>query len=118
MAMQHYSGSCQCGAVTFEADLDLDRTVTCNCSRCRRLGSILSFTPAPSFHLFSGEGATREYLFNTGEIHHLFCTTCGIEPFARAIGPDGSEMVAVNARCLDGVDLKSLHPVEHDGASR
>lgn len=118
MAVQHYCGSCQCGAVRFEADLDLDHTVTCNCSRCGRLGSILAFTPAAAFKLLSGEGAMSEYLFNTRKIHHLFCATCGIEPFGQAQGPDGTDMVAVNVRCLDGVDLKALTPTEYDGASK
>jgi len=45
MSEQHYKGSCQCGAVTFETDVDLDNTITCNCSRCQRLGSVLAFTP-------------------------------------------------------------------------
>lgn len=118
MAVQHYSGGCQCGAVRYEVDVDLDRTVTCNCSRCQRIGGILAFAPASAFSLTSGEGKTTEYLFNTGKVHHLFCTTCGIESFARGTAPDGTETVAVNARCLDGVDLKSLHPIEHDGASK
>ncbi|MDI4666849.1 GFA family protein [Xanthobacter autotrophicus] len=118
MAMQHYSGGCQCGAVRFEVDVDLDHTVTCNCSRCRPLGSILAFAPASAFHLVKGEGATTEYLFNSGKIHHLFCSTCGIESFARGTAPDGADVVAVNARCLEGVDLKALHPVEYDGASK
>ncbi|WP_188581466.1 GFA family protein [Azorhizobium oxalatiphilum] len=118
MATQHYTGSCQCGAVAFEADLDLDRTVTCNCSRCRKLGSILAFTPESSFSLNEGgETALNEYRFNTHKITHLFCATCGIEPMARATAPDGTPTVAVNVRCLDGVDLKSLTPHEHDGAS-
>ncbi|MFG1403870.1 GFA family protein [Xanthobacter sediminis] len=118
MAVQHYFGGCQCGAVRYEVDVDLDRTVTCNCSRCRRLGGIFAFVPKAAFRQVSGEGATTEYLFNTRQIHHLFCSTCGIESFAEGAAPDGTVMVAINARCLDGVDVKTLSPVEHDGASR
>ncbi|MEP9353280.1 GFA family protein [Xanthobacter sp. KR7-65] len=118
MAVQHYSGGCQCGAVRYEVDVDLDRTAVCNCSRCGKLGSIFAFAPASAFSLSSGDGRTTEYLFNTGKIHHLFCTTCGIESYALGTAPDGTQTVAVNARCLDGVDPKSLHPMEHDGASR
>jgi hypothetical protein len=51
------------------------------------------------------------------QIHHLFCATCGIQSFARGAAPDGTVMVAINVRCLDGVDVKSLSPIEHDGAS-
>ena len=54
------------------------------------------------FKLLSGEGATTEYQFNKHVIHHLFCSTCGIQSFAHGKGPDGIEMVAINARCLEG----------------
>ncbi|MEW6125098.1 MAG: GFA family protein [Pseudomonadota bacterium] len=117
MAATTYRGSCQCGAVRFTAALDLDHTVTCNCSRCRRLGSILAFTAAEGFTLEQGADATSEYLFNRHLIRHHFCRTCGIEPFARAAKPDGTPMVAVNVRCLDGVDASALTPTFFDGAS-
>ena len=117
MAVQHYTGSCQCGAVAFEVDVDIASPIACNCSRCRRLGSILAFAPRADFTLLRGEGATTEYLFNKGAIHHLFCSTCGIESFAFAKGRDGSDMVAVNVNCLDGVDPRALEFKVHDGAA-
>jgi len=33
MSARHYTGSCQCGAVTYAVEVDLDQTRTCNCSR-------------------------------------------------------------------------------------
>jgi len=51
-------------------------------------------------------------------MHHLFCAACGIESFARGTAPDGKEMVAINARCLDGVDLATLTLTPIDGRSR
>jgi hypothetical protein len=80
-----------------------------NCSRCAKLGSLLSFVPAPDFNLISGEGGTTDYQFNKQVIHHLFCSTCGIQSFARGKRPDGTEMVAIKVRCLDGVDPSALH---------
>jgi hypothetical protein len=117
MAVQTFTGGCQCGTVRYEVAADLGSTITCNCSRCGRLGSILTFAPAPSFTLLSGEGAMTDYQFNKHVIHHLFCATCGIQSFARGTGPDGSEMVAVNVRCLDGVDIETLSPQAVDGRS-
>ncbi len=117
MTAEHYHGSCQCGAVSFEVDADLDKTVTCNCSRCKRLGSVLAFAPKEQFRLLSGEDHLKEYLFNQKKIHHLFCSDCGIESFAYADGPDGTPMVAVNANCLDGVDPRALKSHVHDGAA-
>ncbi len=118
MTMQHYRGGCQCGAVTYEVDADLDQTITCNCSRCRKLGSVLTFTAAEKFTLLSGEHSQTEYLFNKHAIHHLFCKTCGIESFARGSKPDGAPMVAINANCLEGVDPRALKSHHFDGRSK
>ncbi len=117
MATQHYLGSCQCGAVSYEADVDLDQTITCNCSRCQRLGSVLAFAPRDAFLLKSGEDNLTEYRFNTKKLQHLFCKTCGIESFAYGDKPDGTSMVAVNVNCLDGVDPRALTSHHYDGAS-
>lgn len=117
MPERHYTGSCQCGAVRFEADVDVDQTITCNCSRCGRLGAILAFAPPEKFRLVSGEDAVTEYKFNRHIISHFFCKTCGIQGYSRGKMPDGSPMGAVNVRCLDGVDPFSLKPGFFDGAS-
>lgn len=117
MAMQAYTGGCQCGAVRYQVTADLDQTITCNCSRCGKLGSILTFSPAEGFHLVGGENELTEFRFNKHVIHHLFCKTCGIQSFARGTGPDGREMVAINARCLDGVEPDALKPQKYDGRS-
>ncbi|MCX7645415.1 MAG: GFA family protein [Rhodobacteraceae bacterium] len=118
MAAQRYRGSCQCGRVAWEVDIDLAGAVSCNCSRCRRLGAVLAFAPRMAFTLHSGEGALSEYLFNTRTIRHLFCRTCGIEGFAFGAMPDGTEVVAVNVNCLAGVDARTLPVTAVDGAAR
>jgi hypothetical protein len=118
MPMKHYYGGCQCGAVKYEVDVDLDQTITCNCSRCQMLGSVLSFTPADKFTLLSGEQSQTEYLFNKYAIRHFFCKVCGIESFARGKMPNGSPMVAVNANCLTGVEPRSLKSHHYDGRSK
>lgn len=116
--MTRHTGSCQCGAVAFEADLDLTQpVVTCNCSRCRRLGARLAFTAAEGFTLLRGEDALTDYLFNKHAIRHQFCKVCGIESFAQGPLPDGTLMVAVNANCLDGVDAPALKTTLYDGAA-
>ena len=115
MTAEHHTGSCQCGAVAFEADVDISQPIACNCSRCQRLGSVLAFTPRTRFTLLRGEDALTEYTFNRHRIHHQFCKICGIQPFAFAEGPDGTPMVAINVNCLDGVDARALPVRLHDG---
>ena len=114
---QKYAGGCQCGKVRYEVSAEIGEVMSCNCSRCGRLGSLLTFVPARDFKLLSGETAMTEYRFNKHLIHHLFCSTCGIQSFARGKGPDGAEMVSINVRCLDGVDVDSLKVKKFDGRS-
>ena len=114
---QTYSGGCQCGKVRYEASLALGEVISCNCSRCARLGSLLAFLPKSDFKLISGEGAMTEFQFNRHVIHHLFCATCGIQSFARGKRPDSAEMVALNVRCLDDVDIDTLKVKKVDGRS-
>ncbi len=115
--LKMYTGGCQCGAVRYEVKLDLENpVVACNCSMCGRAGTLLSFVPASQFELKSGEDELKDYQFNKKHIHHLFCTECGIKSFARG-EKAGEPMIAVNTRCLDGVELKELTVREFDGRS-
>lgn len=116
MTAQTYSGGCQCGAVRFEAvGINTDQAIACNCSRCGRLGAMLCFVPETSFTLEKGADSLTEYRFNKEVIQHVFCKVCGVQPFARAKGPDGTPMVAVNIRCLDGVNVHDFKPAPYDG---
>ena len=116
--MTRYTGGCQCGSVRYEVDCTLDHPISCNCSRCGKLGSVLVFAPKDDFRLLSGEGDLTEYRFNTGTIRHLFCKVCGIESFAYGKGRDGAEMAAINVNCLDGVDPRTLSVTFYDGKAR
>jgi len=112
-----YTGSCHCGAVRFDVTMALEGAVTCNCSICSRTGAVLAFAPASAFRLHSGEDALTDYQFGKKRIHHLFCARCGVRSFSRGAMPDGTPMVAVNLRCLEGVDLAGLPTRAHDGRS-
>lgn len=116
--MNRHHGSCQCGAVSYDVSVDLGNTITCNCSRCQRMGFVLSFAPAADFQLSSGADALTEYRFGSKTIRHLFCRTCGVESFAEGTMPDGSAVVAVNVNCLDGVNPRELKSHHVDGKSR
>lgn len=117
MSAEEHLGGCHCGRVRFKATVDLATTMTCNCSICQKSGTILTFAPAERFTLLSGEADLTEYRFNKKVIHHLFCKTCGVRSFSRGQKPGGGEMVAVNVRCLDDVDIASLTPKAVDGRS-
>jgi hypothetical protein len=112
---KNYSGGCHCGQVRFDVTADLGNIYSCNCSICVKRGTLLTFVPAESFALRAGAEDLVDYQFNKRVIHHLFCGQCGVGSFSRGLGPDGKEMVAVNVRCLDGVDLSALKLTPFDG---
>jgi hypothetical protein len=112
-----HQGGCHCGKVRYEVKTDLGKIMACNCSICAKQGLWLTFVPASEFKLISGEDALRDYQFAKRKVHHLFCSACGVESFGRGAKPDGTEMIAINVRCLDDVDVSKLAPRPFDGKS-
>jgi hypothetical protein len=118
MAVSTHHGSCHCGAVRYQVELDLEaEALSCNCSMCGRAGTLLQFVTPDKFKLEQGEANLSDYQFNKHVIHHLFCKTCGIKPFARGEGPRGPT-VAINVRTLEGIDTFTLKSKHFDGRSR
>lgn len=115
--MTKYTGGCQCGKVRYEVEMKIDKVISCNCSRCARLGSLLAAASATDFKLTAGEGEMTTFKFNKHVINHPFCSTCGIESFASGKGPGGKDMVMINVRCLDGVDANAFEVMKYDGTS-
>jgi hypothetical protein len=107
--LKTYRGSCHCGAVTFEADLDLAQTsYRCNCSICRRNRFWPAVARPDAFRLLTGESELTEYLFNTRKNQHFFCKHCGVRPFGVGNDTPVGKMYGVNIGCLDGVSEEAL----------
>jgi hypothetical protein len=113
-----YTGSCHCGRVKYEVEGEIDRAIECNCSICQRKGSLLWFVPREKFTLLTPEENAADYQFNKHVIHHRFCTTCGMHPYAEGVGPQGQKMAAINVRCLEGIDLAQVPRMQFDGRSK
>lgn len=112
-----FESTCHCGKLKAVVDEDMPtRGMTCNCSICRRKGTIHHFTTHDKVELTRPEDATGDYTFNHHAIHHHHCKDCGCAPFATGKGPDGKEMVEINLRCVKDCDLDKLELTEFDGA--
>lgn len=110
--LQTYRGSCHCGAVRFEADLDLTQpTFRCNCSICRRTRFWAAVARADGFRLLSGKSELTRYVFNSMKNEHFFCRHCGVRAFGVGNDTPIGKMYGVNLGCLDDVSDEQLATV-------
>ena len=107
-----YEGRCHCGAVRYTAITTLNGLFDCNCSRCRRIASVMSAVPASDFTLLAGGDNLTLYRFNHHAIDHLFCKTCGVQAFSRGTAGD-TPMVMLNVGCLEGAPMVDRSAITH-----
>jgi hypothetical protein len=112
--MKHL-GHCHCGKIAYEVEADMQPATECNCSICASRGYLLWFVPGDKFQLKTSEQDMSHYTFNSHHIKHYFCSRCGSATFGMAADKQGKPMVAVNIRCLDGIDLAAVERKPFDG---
>lgn len=110
---QRFEGSCHCGRVRFRVTGDLTLTTDCNCSMCTKKGILHVIVPPEDVDILSGRDELATYRFNTGIAQHYSCRTSGICPFY--VPRSHPDMIDVNVRCLEGVDVAGLSPTAFDG---
>lgn len=111
MATKTYRGSCQCGRVKFEADVDLSQgTGQCNCTSCwkRRWWSV--GVKPEAFRSIQGEQELSGYKPGQSKGHGGFCKQCGVAVYAwidAAEWNDG-EYVSLSVAALDDLEPADL----------
>ncbi|KAJ0315500.1 hypothetical protein COL5a_011948 [Colletotrichum fioriniae] len=133
-----YTGSCHCGALTVAVvSKPIDETyedgvVECNCSICERNGYVWVYPNTDQVVLTGDDDKIGRYIFGHHILAKTFCKNCGV-PITNQFNPlseeEQSNLVElaqywyersktrhpVNARVLDGVNVKSLKVAQIDG---
>ncbi|KAK9488414.1 Mss4-like protein [Lipomyces starkeyi] len=93
--MPSYNGSCDCGAIQFEADIDQpDGAIVCHCDECKiRYGAFSPVFPVPDdkYKIIKGKEYLKSWAYkgDSGKpVPCTFCSNCGTnlyrqpQPFA------------------------------------
>jgi hypothetical protein len=109
MASKVYSGSCHCGKVKYQAEIDLSQgTGKCNCTFCVKARNWSVIIKPEAFRLLSGEDSVGDYSRHDA-VHHLFCKHCGVRTFSRGNIPEiGGAYVSIALGSLDDLPPEEL----------
>ena len=102
---------CHCGEIEAEIKISgkLEKLVRCNCSICKRKGTIMSFVKNDDFKIIKGLKKLKLYQFHSKTAKHFFCSNCGIYTHHNPrINP---KMTGFNLGCIDEIDTFTLENV-------
>lgn len=105
-----YTGSCHCGALRYEADIDLAQgTSKCNCTFCMKTRSWKAFVKPASFRVLSGSDNIKGYHKHPLASLKYFCDVCGVR--THEVGSAdymGGDFVGIYVATLDNAEPKEL----------
>lgn len=123
MGKQTVHGSCHCGKVKFEAQVDFSKgTSRCNCTFCLKTRYWGAHTTKAEFKILQGLESLQSYgrggkdvPYDHNRKHDVYvndlpiCKTCGVHTFSIGNIPEiGGEYVSVNVSTLDDVDFQEV----------
>ncbi len=111
------SAICHCGAVRIEVPRKPETLTDCNCSICRRYGTLWAYYKRSEVCVNGAPGSAAEYVWGDKTLKFVRCRTCGCVTHWEPVEPNGDAKIGVNARNFEpdviiGVRIRLL-----DGAS-
>ncbi len=108
---------CHCGAVQVEVPRRPRSLTNCNCSICRRYGTLWAYYKSAEVRITGAPGATTEYIWGDKMLRFVRCASCGCVTHWERIVPKEGSSTGVNARNFDPTALGDVRIRLLDGAS-
>lgn len=94
-------GKCHCGAVRVAVP-DAPATLTnCNCSICRRYGTLWAYYSASTVQIQAPHEGLVGYSWGDRELRFVRCANCGCVMFWEGVDPKPDGRMGVNMRNFD-----------------
>lgn len=107
------NGGCHCGHITYQAEVDPEKVVICNCLDCQQLSGSpfrsVAFTKENAFTLLSGE--LKVYLKTGGsgaKRQQAFCPECGSSIYSTS--EEGGPLYGIRTGSIDRSQRNQLVP--------
>ena len=110
------AGTCHCGAVRIEVPRRPRTLTNCNCSICRRYGTLWAYYKASDVHVICKRGATESYSWGRKALRFFRCSNCGCVMNWERVRPRKVTYMGVNARNLDPNAIAGVRIRLLDGA--
>lgn len=106
--------TCHCGAVRLEVPAAPDEVTDCNCSICRRLGTLWAYYPVSKVRLATPDAAIGAYAWGDRQLAFHHCQVCGCTTHWAPL--NDVDRMGVNARLLAPEILAGARVRRLDGA--
>jgi hypothetical protein len=114
--IQKHKGSCHCGKIRFEAELDPTAGTRCNCSVCTKVGATGEHVHPSAFVVHGDEATFSTYEWGGRTGRRYFCPDCGVSCYSRGhLKELGGDYVSVNLNCLDDIEPTAIKLFYWDG---
>jgi hypothetical protein len=105
--------TCHCGAVKVEIPRRPRSLTNCNCSVCRRYGTLWAYFKASDVRV---SGNTDAYSWGSKSLRFVRCSVCGCITHWERVTPGATARVGVNARNFEPSALGAVRIRLLDGA--
>jgi hypothetical protein len=109
-------GACHCGAVKLRLPAMPEKATRCNCSLCRRLGSVWAYFEPGTVRIEGHPQNTEEYIQGDRTLRTVRCKTCGCATHWEPLDPKRNPRHGVNLNNFPPGLLERVEVRRFDGA--